>query len=107
MEELVPQKGRKIPPELRDFSRDSRFQKLFECASDAIGYVDLSGKFLEINDAYTKLTGYSREELLGGFTYAMLTPPEYFDLEAPPPVALEERIRLRVGTSADAREAPE
>ena len=40
------------------------FQKIFYNSNDAIAIVDLDTNFLNCNDAYLKLTGFSKEELL-------------------------------------------
>jgi two-component system, sporulation sensor kinase E len=41
-----------------------RFEDIFESSKDAIGYAALDGAILLINQAFPKLTGFSREELL-------------------------------------------
>ncbi len=40
------------------------FQKIFYNSNDAIAIVDLETNFLNFNDAYLKLTGFTKEELL-------------------------------------------
>jgi PAS domain S-box-containing protein len=45
---------------------EERFSKAFRASPDAISISRMSdGAFLEINDSYTRIIGYSREELLG------------------------------------------
>jgi PAS domain S-box-containing protein len=58
-----------------------RFQDIFESSKDAIGYVSLDGAFVLANDAFARLTGYAREELLSK-THVDVTPPEYRVLQA-------------------------
>ena len=41
-----------------------QFESIFESSKDAIGYAALDGAILLINQAFPKLTGFSREELL-------------------------------------------
>jgi two-component system, sporulation sensor kinase E len=41
-----------------------KFEDIFESSKDAIGYATLDGAILLINQAFPKLTGFSREELL-------------------------------------------
>ncbi|HET6675440.1 MAG TPA: PAS domain S-box protein, partial [Nitrospiraceae bacterium] len=53
-----------------------RFQDIFESSKDAIGYVSLDETFVLANEAFAKLTGYSRQELLSK-THRDLTPPEF------------------------------
>ncbi|AXH13592.1 PAS domain-containing sensor histidine kinase [Halarcobacter bivalviorum] len=40
------------------------FEKIFSNSNDAIAILDLETKFLNFNDAYLKMTGFSKEELL-------------------------------------------
>lgn len=58
-----------------------QFASIFNSSKDAIGYTTLDGLFLEVNTAFEKLTGYSKEELLVK-TYQALTPMEYRRTEA-------------------------
>lgn len=55
----------------------ARFRGIFEHSRDAMDFVDLNGRLLEVNPAFERLVGYPREELLGGKTFQDLTPPEY------------------------------
>ncbi len=60
----------------------SRFKKLFDANIIGIMLADLSGRVLEANDAYLALTGYSRDDLLGGnLRWDKLTPPEFRPLD--------------------------
>lgn len=45
--------------------RDAMFRAVFETSLDGFWVLDMAGRILEVNDAYTQLSGYSREELLG------------------------------------------
>ena len=45
--------------------RLSKYETIVETVDDGIYTVDESGRFTLVNRAYTELTGYSREELLG------------------------------------------
>jgi PAS domain S-box-containing protein len=56
----------------------SRFSRLSESGIIGINIADVHGNILEANDAYMKIVGYSREELLhGSIRWADLTPPEF------------------------------
>ena len=45
---------------------ESMFSVAFRLSPDAVGITSMaSGQFLEVNDGFTKLSGYSREETLG------------------------------------------
>lgn len=45
---------------------ESMFSVAFRVSPDAVGITSMaSGQFLEVNDGFSKLTGYSREETLG------------------------------------------
>ncbi|TAJ10171.1 MAG: response regulator [Nitrospirae bacterium] len=58
-----------------------QFTGIFNSSKDAIGYATLDGLFLEVNAAFEKLTGHSKEELLVK-THQALTPMEYRRTEA-------------------------
>jgi PAS domain S-box-containing protein len=59
-----------------------RLNGIYSCSLDAMGYGALDGTLLDVNEAFLKLTGYSREELIASKKYQDLTPPEFADLEA-------------------------
>ena len=44
---------------------EARLQAMFDSTTVGIAVLDLGTRFLQINDAYCKITGYSRAELLG------------------------------------------
>ncbi|NJO78494.1 MAG: PAS domain S-box protein [Cyanobacteria bacterium RM1_2_2] len=44
---------------------EEKFAKVFRTCPDAIGIVTLAGCYLEVNDAFVNLFGYSRAEVLG------------------------------------------
>jgi hemerythrin-like metal-binding protein/PAS domain S-box-containing protein len=44
--------------------RDERYRSAIESAHDGFWLVDMEGNILDVNDAYTKRSGYSRDELL-------------------------------------------
>lgn len=52
-------------------------------ASELIGIirVDLHGPIVEANDAFLKMTGYSRDDLAEGLRLDDLTPPEWIDVD--------------------------
>ena len=52
-----------------------RFQRLFDSSTIGITIADLAGHIREANDAYLKMIGYSREEVLsGGIRWDKITP---------------------------------
>ena len=44
--------------------REARYRAVIETSADGFWMIDLDGHLLEVNDAYCKRSGYSREELL-------------------------------------------
>ncbi len=60
---------------------EERFQEIYHSSKDAVGYVNPDGVLIDVNQAFSQLTGYSREELLSGKKFQDLTPPEYHDME--------------------------
>ncbi len=58
-----------------------RFSGLYNSSKDAIGWADPDGKLVDVNPSFSKLTGYSKEELLAGKRYQDLTPKEYREWE--------------------------
>jgi PAS domain S-box-containing protein len=55
-----------------------RFKGIFESSMDAIGYATLQGRLVDVNEAYSRLTGYAKDELLA-MRYQDHTPSEYAD----------------------------
>lgn len=59
---------------------ENRYLELLENANDIIYSHDLQGKYLSINKAGEKITGYTREEVLSGMNVAQLVVPEHLEL---------------------------
>src|SRR5215213_4256817 len=59
---------------------DERYRSLLENANDIIYSHDLEGNYLAINRACSEVTGYTREELLGGLNIAQVVAPEHLEL---------------------------
>ena len=57
---------------------EERYRDLFENAQDAIYVHDLGGKYISVNRAAEKLTGYTRDEILGR-NFADFMAPEYVE----------------------------
>lgn len=57
---------------------EARLRSVFENAAVGIARVDLDGVFLELNDRFAEIAGWSREELLGG-GFQRITHPEDLD----------------------------
>lgn len=56
---------------------EQRFRAIFENAAVGIARVSLAGRFLQINEVYSKIIGYSREEVLSQqFGFQQITFPE-------------------------------
>ncbi|MDT5271076.1 MAG: hypothetical protein QOH49_3262 [Acidobacteriota bacterium] len=59
---------------------DERYLSLLENANDIIYSHDLEGRYLAINRACSVVTGYTREEILGGLNIAQVVAPEHLEL---------------------------
>ncbi|MCC6698407.1 MAG: PAS domain S-box protein [Candidatus Hydrogenedentes bacterium] len=59
---------------------EARFRRLHDSMRDAFVVVDLNGRFLQANQAYEELVGYSLEEL-STLTFRDLTPPQWHRME--------------------------
>lgn len=55
---------------------EERYRELFENSKDAIYVHDMSGRYTSVNHAAEKLSGYTREELIGRHFSSLVT-PEY------------------------------
>lgn len=56
---------------------EQRFRAIFENAPIGIARLSLTGQFLQINEVYSKIVGYSREEMLSQqFNFQLITLPE-------------------------------
>ena len=60
--------------------RELLFRSVFDSSLDGLVFVDCQGRFLDFNEAYLRLVGYTREELLG-HDLGKITPPETLEWE--------------------------
>ncbi len=83
VERLVAQHAR-----LRD--REARFRRLFEAGVAGVIISDLDGNFKEANDAFLRMLGYSREDMLAGrLNWEVISPLDRLVPDT------EERAQLR------------
>jgi PAS domain S-box-containing protein len=59
---------------------EERYRSLLENANDIVYSHDLAGNYLAINRAGSEITGYTREEILGGLNIAQVVAPEHLEL---------------------------
>ncbi len=59
---------------------EEKYRSLLEGANDIIYSHDLTGKYLTINRAGAEVTGWTREEILGGLNIAQVVVPEHLEL---------------------------
>jgi len=71
---------RKIEDEFKKVQE--RFVGIYNSSKDAIGYCNLEGFLIDVNNSFIELTGYSKEELLSGKQCQDITPPEYHEFQA-------------------------
>ncbi len=69
---------RQIEEELR--RSEENYRSLLENAHDIIYTHDLQGNYLTINRAGEEVTGYTRQELLGGLNIAQVVAPDHLEL---------------------------
>lgn len=63
---LMQQRHDRIATKVRQSVADLQlFEKIFHSALEGITVTDSSGTIINVNDAFTRITGYSREEALG------------------------------------------
>lgn len=55
---------------------EGRLLTLFQSSTDAMVFATTEGLLLDTNDAFVRLSGYAREELINRMRYQDLTPPE-------------------------------
>ncbi|HEV2706701.1 MAG TPA: PAS domain S-box protein [Pyrinomonadaceae bacterium] len=69
---------------------EERYRSLLENANDIIYSHDLQGNYLTINRACAEVTGYTREEILGGLNIKQVVVPEHLELAAQ---MMEQKLR--------------
>ena len=55
--------------------------EMFASSIDGIEYINLDGILLEVNEAFCRITGYTKEELINKKTYQDITPSEFHKME--------------------------
>jgi PAS domain S-box-containing protein len=68
----------RVDEELR--RSEENYRSLLENANDIIYSHDLAGNYLNINRAGSEITGYTREEILGGLNIAQVVAPEHLEV---------------------------
>ena len=71
---------------------EQKLRGLFELAPVGIALTDMNGRYVEFNEAFRKVCGYTEEELKA-LDYWKLTPPEYDQDEAAQLASLEKTGR--------------
>ncbi|GEM_PF-1133938 len=56
---------------------EEKFRGIFEYAAEGMAVVDLDGKFIDVNPAYCKMTGYSRDEVVGRGVGDLIHPDDH------------------------------
>lgn len=57
-----------------------KYRTLFESSTDGIYYTDVEGNFVEFNEAFLKMLGYSKDELLNS-SVRKVTPKKWYDID--------------------------
>ncbi len=66
--EETPDRGQKRADDRSLMERVELFRSAFENSTDAILVTDVAGKIIDVNEAFTRIYGYSREEAIGKTT---------------------------------------
>jgi len=66
------------------------FEILFTHSKDAIAILDMDSKFLEVNQAYCEMTGFSKDELLSRYCYDLTVDKD----KEPSKVAIQEVVNI-------------
>ncbi|MFW9972842.1 MAG: PAS domain S-box protein, partial [Candidatus Odinarchaeota archaeon] len=59
---------------------ENKYRTLFESSTDGIYSTDMEGKFIEVNQAFLEMLGYSRKELLVK-NIRQITPSKWYDID--------------------------
>jgi PAS domain S-box-containing protein len=57
--------------------KEEQYRSIFEATDDGLSITDLDGFYIEVNPAYCRMLGYTREELID-IHYSQTTFPEYY-----------------------------
>jgi two-component system CheB/CheR fusion protein len=56
---------------------EGRLSALFQSSADAMAFAKVDGMLLDVNEAFIRLTGYAREDVVNRMRYQDITPSEY------------------------------
>lgn len=59
---------------------ERKYRRLYDSMTDGFRYIDMHGRFLETNEAYRRMVGYSEQEL-AGMTVQDITPEKWHAFE--------------------------
>ncbi len=72
----------------------NHFRQIFELAPNGIALVDLQGRFMQVNDAFAQIVGYTPEELKGRQQLDILHPEDVNPLLAANEALLTEKVSV-------------
>jgi diguanylate cyclase (GGDEF)-like protein/PAS domain S-box-containing protein len=61
-----------------------RIQGIYSASTDAIGLADFEGTITEVNESFTALTGYRRDEIVGRMRYQDFIPEDHLERSIAP-----------------------
>lgn len=93
--------ARKVAEDAVRHSED-RLRMVFELADEAMAFIDVQGRWLTVNPAFTQLSGYAVDDLIGSNVSTLLQPgaPLLASIVASPLKVHEQVAQLRHKTAA-------
>jgi two-component system CheB/CheR fusion protein len=77
---------------------EGRLSAFFQSSSDALVFAAIDGLLLDVNEAFMRLTGYAREDVINRIRFQDITPPQYHHEDQK---AVEEMVKSGLSQELD------